>query len=46
MRKGNTHLRGGGKGCTVIDYVIGDEGVRGRIKRMSIGDKMDSDHHR
>jgi len=34
-----------GKGYTVIDYVIGDEDVRGRIKRMRIGDKIDSDHH-
>lgn len=35
---------GGGKDCTVIDYVI-DEEVRGRIKRMRIGDRIDSDHH-
>jgi len=35
----------GGKGYTVIDYVIGDEDVRGRIKRMRIGDRIESDHH-
>jgi len=29
----------------VIDYVIGDEETRGRIRRMKIGDKVDSDHH-
>jgi len=35
----------GGKGKTVIDYVIGDEETRGTIKKMKIGDKVDSDHH-
>lgn len=35
----------GGEGCTVIDYLIGDENVKGRIKRMRIGDRIDSDHH-
>lgn len=35
----------GGKGNTVIDYVIGGEEVKDRIKRMRIGDKVDSDHH-
>lgn len=35
----------GSKGCTVIDYLIGDEDVKGRIKRMRIGDRIDSDHH-
>lgn len=35
----------GGKGCTVIDYLIGNEDVKGRIKRMRIGDRIDSDHH-
>lgn len=34
----------GGKGCTVIDYVIGDEEVRGKIGSMKIGDRVDSDH--
>lgn len=32
-------------GCTVIDYLIGDEDVKERIKRMRIGDRIDSDHH-
>lgn len=35
----------GGKGCTVIDYVIGDEKVRVKIGSMKIGDRVDSDHH-
>jgi len=35
----------GGKGNSTIDYVIGDEEVRGRIERVVIGDKIDSDHH-
>lgn len=34
----------GGKGCTVIDYVIGDEEVRGKIGSMKIGDRVNSDH--
>lgn len=29
----------------VIDYVMWDEEVRRRIKRMKIGNKIDSDHH-
>lgn len=32
----------GGKGCTVIDYVMGD---REGIEMMRIGEKIDSDHH-
>jgi len=35
----------GGKGNTVIDYIIGDEEARGRIREMKIGEKVDSDHH-
>lgn len=35
----------GDKECTVMDYLIGDEDVKGRIKRMKIGDRIDSDHH-
>lgn len=34
----------GGKGNTVIDYVMGDEEVRERIEKMEIGDEIDSDH--
>ncbi|XP_011859507.1 PREDICTED: putative golgin subfamily A member 6-like protein 6, partial [Vollenhovia emeryi] len=30
---------------TVIDYVIGDEEARERIRSMRIGEKIDSDHH-
>lgn len=35
----------GGKDSMVIDYVIGDKEVKERVKRMRIGDKVDSDHH-
>ncbi|EZA60891.1 hypothetical protein X777_13093 [Ooceraea biroi] len=34
----------GERGCTVIDYVMGDSEVRERIAEMKIGDKIDSDH--
>ncbi|XP_067204108.1 regulator of nonsense transcripts 3B-like [Linepithema humile] len=34
----------GGKGNTVIDYVMGNEEVRERIKKMEIGNEIDSDH--
>jgi len=32
-------------GSTVIDYVIGDEETKESIRKMRIGDKVDSDHH-
>jgi len=32
-------------GKQVIDYVLGDEEVRGKAGRLRIGEKMDSDHH-
>ncbi|XP_068991496.1 trichohyalin-like [Neodiprion pinetum] len=35
----------GGAGVTVIDYAIGDIEVRDRVKRIEIGDRVDSDHH-
>lgn len=35
----------GGRGNTVIDYIIWDIGVKDRIKRMAVRDRMDSDHH-
>lgn len=35
----------GGKGNTVIDYIIKDIEVRDRIIRMTVGDWVDSDHH-
>ncbi|EZA51891.1 hypothetical protein X777_09206, partial [Ooceraea biroi] len=34
----------GGRGCTVIDYVMGDSEVRERIAKMKIGDKVDSEY--
>ncbi|XP_067208444.1 golgin subfamily A member 6-like protein 25 [Linepithema humile] len=34
----------GGKGNTVIDYVIADEDTRKKIKSLRIGDRIDSDH--
>lgn len=34
----------GGKGNTVIDYVIGEGEVKGKIERMRIGNRIDSDH--
>jgi len=35
----------GSKGNTMIDYVIGDEETRERIREMKIGEKADLDHH-
>jgi len=35
----------GGRGNTVIDYVIGDKEIRGKMNRMRIGERIDSDHH-
>lgn len=35
----------GGKGNTVIDYVMGDGLVEEKIERIRIGDKVNSDHH-
>ncbi|XP_011879508.1 PREDICTED: uncharacterized protein LOC105568414, partial [Vollenhovia emeryi] len=35
----------GGRGNTVIDYVIGGEDLRGKVESLRIGDKIDSDHH-
>jgi len=34
----------GGKGGTVIDYVLGNKEVRDKIEKMYIGDRIDSDH--
>lgn len=34
----------GGRGNTVIDYVMGDIEVRDKIKRLTVGDRVDSDH--
>lgn len=35
----------GGKGNTVIGYVIGDEKIRERIGRLKVGNRVDSKHH-
>lgn len=35
----------GGKGNTVIDYVIKDKEVRERVGKLRIGERVDSDHH-
>ncbi|XP_024875210.1 ABC transporter F family member 4-like [Temnothorax curvispinosus] len=35
----------GGRGETVIDYVIGEEEVRERVERLEVGERVDSDHH-
>src|SRR5436190_10590343 len=35
----------GGRGNTVIDYVIGNEECREKVKRLRVGDRIDSDHH-
>lgn len=35
----------GGKGNTIIDFVLEDEDVRREIENMRIGDRIDSDHH-
>lgn len=43
-RARNSRLHGG-KGNTVIDYVMGSMEVRNRIIEMRVGDKMDSDYH-
>ncbi|XP_032690078.1 uncharacterized protein LOC116853231 [Odontomachus brunneus] len=34
----------GGRGQTVIDYVLGDREVRSDIEKMETGDEIDSDH--
>lgn len=35
----------GGKGCTVIDYVMGSIDVRDNVKELRVGDRIESDHH-
>ncbi|XP_070157223.1 uncharacterized protein [Polyergus mexicanus] len=35
----------GGRGNTVIDYVLGNEGIWEKIERLKIGQDIDSDHH-
>jgi len=35
----------GVKGNTVIDYVLGDEEIKGKVERLRIAERVDSDHH-
>ena len=35
----------GGRGSSVIDYVMGNEDTREKVDRMEIGEMVDSDHH-
>ncbi|XP_077255453.1 uncharacterized protein LOC143893678 [Temnothorax americanus] len=35
----------GGRGSTVIDYIIGEGEVREKIVSMVVGERVDSDHH-
>jgi len=35
----------GSRGNTVIDYILGNEGLRERIERLETGEDNDSDHH-
>lgn len=34
----------GGRGNTVIDYVIGKEEVRNKMLKLEVGDRIDSNH--
>lgn len=46
MKKKNIHSHeGGGAGNTVIDYVIGDEEIREKVRNLGIKDKVDLDYH-
>lgn len=35
----------GGKGNTVIDYMLGEREIRKKIEKMKIGNRVSSDHH-
>ena len=35
----------GGRGNSVIDYVLGNEEMREGVERMEVGERIDSDHH-
>lgn len=35
----------GGRDNTMIDYVVGDEEVRERIRKLEVEGRVDSDHH-
>ncbi|XP_036143283.1 uncharacterized protein LOC118645710 [Monomorium pharaonis] len=34
----------GGRGCSVIDYILGEKKTKDRIEKMRVVDKVDSDH--
>jgi len=44
MRRRNGRTRGGGRGGSVIDYVVGDEEVWEKVSRIRVEDRIDSDH--
>lgn len=33
-----------GNGCTIINYIMGEEEGRLKVEKMVIGDRVDSDH--
>jgi len=35
----------GGRGESVIDYVLGEVGTKEYVEKMEIGDQVDSDHY-
>ncbi|KMQ88014.1 hypothetical protein RF55_12574 [Lasius niger] len=35
----------GGRGDTVIDYILGNGEIRDRMERLEVGEEVDSDHH-
>lgn len=42
MKKGNIYLRA--EMDAIIDYIMGEEEGRLKVKKMVIGDRVDSDH--
>ena len=42
--EGEFTFTGGRGGDTVIDYILGDEDTRRWVKKLEIGDNVDSDH--
>lgn len=42
MKKGNTYVERNGD--TVIDYMIAREEIREKVKRLEVGDRINSDH--
>ena len=35
----------GGRGNSVIDYILGNEDTRERVERMEVAERVESDHH-